>query len=273
MRLIGYLGVALALYGAFVGALFVFQRHLLYYPQTARLEPADFGIPEMRALRLTTSDGVAVTAWYRAPPGAAPVVVYFHGNAGHLGYRAGKLRPYLEAGFGLLAVSYRGYGDSEGRPTESGLFADGHAALAFLEGEGIVAGRIFLYGESLGSAVAVPLAAGRRLGGVVLEAPFTSVGDLAAHHYPFVPARHLVRDRFDSKARIGQLGAPLLVIHGGRDRVVPIHFGRALFEAAPEPKEMIVFESAGHNDLYGFAAAARIVGFIRKRSQLEPLNY
>lgn len=256
---------AIALYGAVVGGLYLFQRQLMYFPDRGEPNAVEAGVPEMEARRLATSDGLSLLAWYRAPASpAGPVLVFFHGNAGNIGDRGWKVRPFLEAGFGVLLVSYRGYGGNEGRPTEEGLYADGRAALDFLMEQKVRPERIVVYGESLGSAVAVQVASERRLGAVVLEAPFTSTADLAAHHYPWMPARWLVRDRFDSASKISGIGAPLLVLHGERDRTVPVRYGRRLLDAAAEPKEGRFYPHGGHNDLGDFGTAEAVIDFIRR---------
>jgi hypothetical protein len=145
------------------------------------------------------------------------------------------------------------------------LVADGIAALDFLGGEGIAPNRLVIYGESLGSGVAVPLAARRQVASLILEAPFTSVAEVAQYHYSFMPASALVRDRFDSLARIGEVKAPILVLHGARDRVVPLRFGRALFDAAPEPKELWLSRDAGHEDLVRYGAFEAVLDFLQRR--------
>ena len=265
MRVFKILAVGFITYGALVGALAVFQRHLMYFPDTDKPDPAEFGVPEMGEVVLNTGDGLDLMAWYRAPRSAAlPVILYFHGNAGHIGFRAAKVRPYIDAGFGVLLVSYRGYGGNPGSPTEEGLYQDGRAAVAFVAGEGIAARRTVFYGESLGSGVAVQLAIEGSPGAVVLEAPFTSAADIAAKQYPFVPVRYLVWDRFDSMEKIGDVRAPLFFIHGERDRIVPVANGRKLFTAAPDPKTARYLAEAGHNDLYMHGAAEEVIGFIRK---------
>lgn len=264
MRVIDILWKLLACYCVLVAFMFVFQRALLYRPDGTRPDPAASGVAEMVRVGLSTADGLTLDAWYRAPSEGAPSLIYFQGNGGHLGHRAAKYRPYLDAGFGLLALGYRGYGGNPGSPTEAGLHMDAQAALEFLLGRGVALHRIVLYGESLGAGVAVKLAAGRAIGALVLESPYTSIAKVAAHHYPFVPARYLVLDKFDAAAEIGRLQAPLLIIHGRRDRVIPQVFGRALFEGAPQPKEMESYAQAGHNDLYDFGAAARVIRFIRR---------
>jgi uncharacterized protein len=259
------IGSALAAYGVLVGGLYVFQRHLLYLPGAARPELGDLTTLGVREVALTTADGLSLLSWYVPPCDLHPVIAYFHGNGGHIGYRADRLRWFARNGYGVLMAEYRGYGGNPGTPSEAGLVADGAAALDFLAAEGIAPRRVVIYGESLGSGVAVPLAAQREVASLILEAPFTSVADVAQHHYSFMPAAALVRDRFDSLARIGDVKAPILVLHGERDRVVPPRFGRALFDAAPEPKELWLSREAGHEDLVRFGAFKAVLDFLRCR--------
>jgi len=160
---------------------------------------------------------------------------------------------------------YRGYGGNPGAPTEAGFYADGRAALGFLEREAVTPNRLVLYGESLGSGVAVALAAEHQVAAVILEAPPTSVAEVAQCHFPFVPAARLVTDRFDSLSRISRVKVPILVLHGESDRVVPIRFGHALFKAAPEPKEGWFAPDAGHEDLARYGALDVVVAFIERR--------
>lgn len=228
-----------------------------------RPEPAAWGVPGMTAVTLHTEDGLALLAWWK-PPHAPdrPVIVFFHGNAGHIGYRGAKLRMFLDRGYGVLLPAWRGYSGNPGTPHEAGFYADGRAALRFLDQQNVPNRRRVFYGESLGGAVAVELAAAGAGGAMVLEAPFTSLPEVAAAHYPIFPARQLVRDRFDSEAKIGRVRIPLLVVHGERDRVVPVRFGRALLAAANEPRDGAFIANAGHNDLYMYGAAGRVTGFI-----------
>ena len=210
-------------------------------------------------------DGLRLLAWHRAPPSPqAPVLVYFHGNAGHIGHRADRLRPYLDAGFGALLVEYRGYGGNPGRPTEEGLYADARAALDFLTRRSVAADRMVFYGESLGTAVAVQMAVEQDCAAVVLEAPFTSVAAVAQSRYWMFPVRRLVRDKFDSLAKIGDLRCPLFVMHGDRDGVVPIRYGRELFAAAREPKESKWFAEGTHTNFDDLGGPAAVLDFLRR---------
>lgn len=247
-----WLWVPIGLYLLLVGTLFVFQRSLLYLPSSDRPDPARAGTPAPEVVSLEAADGIGTEHWYWPPAtGEAPVLVVFQGNAGHLGHRADKYRFVLESGAGLLLAGYRGYGGNQGSPSEAGFTADGTALLAWLQGRDIVPARTVLYGESLGTGLAVKLAAAaaQPMAAVILEAPYTSIAAVAQSHYWYVPALWLVRDKWDSEAVVAEIRTSLLVLHGERDRTVPTRFGRALFEAAVEPKDALWLPQAGHNDV------------------------
>jgi uncharacterized protein len=259
------LGSALAVYGVLVGSLYVFQRHLLYLPGGRRPVLGELAALGVSEVRVTTADGLSLISWFLPPPDGRPVIAYFHGNGGHIGYRAERLRWFARHGYGVLMLEYRGYGGNPGTPTEIGFHTDATAALDFLADCGVESNRVVLYGESLGSGVAVPLAAQREVAALILEAPFTSVAEVAQYHYSFLPAAAMVWDRFDSLSWIGKVKAPILVLHGERDRVIPIRFGRALFDAAPEPKEFWASREAGHETLMRFGAFEAVLGFLERR--------
>jgi fermentation-respiration switch protein FrsA (DUF1100 family) len=259
--------IAVGGYGALIGALFLCQRRLLFRPGPSRPELGDLARLGVREVPVTTRDGLALVSWYRPPPSGRPVIVYFHGNGGHIGYRAERLRRFADAGLGVLLLEYRGYGGNPGSPCEHGLYADAEAAIEFLERQEIAPDRLVLWGESLGAAVAVDLAARREAAAVVLEAPFTSLAAVAQLHYPYVPVAMLMRDRFDSLSRIGRVKSPLLVMHGGRDRVVPSRFGRALLDAAPPPKEGWFEPRAEHETLAAFGALEAAIAFIERQAR------
>jgi uncharacterized protein len=259
------IGVPLIAYLLVLSYLFLFQRQLMYFPDRSRPQLGLLAQLGAREVLLTTADGLSLLSWYLPPREGRPVIAYFHGNGGNIGDRAERMQRFGREGYGVLLVEYRGYGGNPGAPSETGLVDDARAAGDFLQREGIAAGRLVLYGESLGSGVAVHLAATRQIAGLILESPFTSIGALAQYHYPFVPAALLIWDRFDSLSRIGQVQAPILILHGGRDRIVPDRFSRALLAAAPEPKESWFAADAGHEDLAGFGALDQVVLFIERR--------
>jgi fermentation-respiration switch protein FrsA (DUF1100 family) len=259
------LGFAVVAYAALVGGLYLFQRQLLYLPDLTRPELLGLEKLGVREVTLSTEDGLSLLSWYLPPRPSRPVIAYFHGNGGHIGYRAERLLRFAREGYGVLMAEYRGYGGNPGTPSETGFYADGRAALTFLDRERVAANRLVLYGESLGSGVAVKLAAEQQVTAVILEAPPTSVAEVAQSHFPFVPAARMVVDRFDSLSRIGKVKAPILVLHGERDRVVPVRYGRALLAAAPEPKEGWFAPEAGHEDLARYGSLDVVVAFIDRR--------
>lgn len=197
------------------------------------------------------ADGVRLHGWYAEHPNRQAVILFSHGNAGNVTHRAGILDAMVRcAEAGVLVYDYRGYGRSEGRPNEQGVYADGRAARAWLaERAGIAPERIVQMGESLGAAVAVELAVADGARALVLDSAFTSAPDMAAVHYPFVPARLLMRNRFDSLAKIAGYRGPLLQFHGTADRIVPFDQGRRLFDAADraQPKQFEPMQELGHN--------------------------
>ncbi|MAI11160.1 MAG: hypothetical protein CBD27_01980 [Rhodospirillaceae bacterium TMED167] len=270
-RLFYSLLAVISVYGGLVTLMFLFQRGLMYHPSANLMLPADHGVPEMRQVTLNTEDGLVLTAWYRPSKKGRHTLMFLHGNGGHIGHRSGKVKPYLNAGYGVLLVSYRGYGANPGTPTEENLIKDGRAGLRFLKKIGVQIDQIVLYGESLGTGVATALAQRKPVRALILEAPFTSIADVSQHRYFYLPARYLVKDRFDSAERITRLQAPLLIIHGEKDRVVPWKFGRALFDLAPEPKSFLSMPNASHNNLYEFGVASKVIDFITKNKD-RPLN-
>jgi uncharacterized protein len=257
-------GVAAVAYAAVLACLYLFQRQLLYFPDRSRPQLAGLAELGVREVSLPSADGLSLLSWYLPPRGQRPVILYFHGNGGHIGYRADRIRRFAREGYGVLLLEYRGYGGNPGTPSEEGLYRDAAAATAFLADAGIGPRRLVLYGESLGSAVAVQVAAEREVAAVVLESAFTSIAAAAQYHYRYVPAALLVVDRFDSLSRIGRVGAPILMLHGGRDGIVPARFGEELYAAAPEPKQRWLAPDAGHEDLARFGALDAVVAFIER---------
>jgi fermentation-respiration switch protein FrsA (DUF1100 family) len=241
---------------------------LLYFPSRDLLQtPGAEGLRH-RDLTIGTADGERLHGWWVAaadePLGH---LLLCHGNAGNVGDRVLHAAMLTGVGFDVLLFDYRGYGRSSGRPSEQGTYDDARAALAcLLEQPGVDPARVFYFGESLGGAVALDLALDRPPRGLVLLSAFTGIREMARLHYPFVPAA-VVPDAYPSLRRIAGLRAPLLVLHGEDDDIVPLAHGRALFEAAPQPKEIHVFPRLGHNDLLaraGHEAAAVVASWGRR---------
>jgi fermentation-respiration switch protein FrsA (DUF1100 family) len=252
-------------YVALLLVMLIFQRSLMYFPNPRRLDPAEEGLPAARVIELTSADGVRLLTWFVPPQPGKLLVLYFQGNAEGLDARVARVGKLVDDGTGLLALNYRGFGGSGGSPTEKGLIADANAAYDFAAKQ-VPPSRIVAFGESLGTAVAVALAAEREVGGVILDAPFTSTADVGAATYWFAPVRLFMFDQFHSDRRIGKVHAPLLVLHGEQDRVVPIGFGEKLFELANEPKRMQRFPRGGHVNLDDYGAMPVIKDFLASLS-------
>ena len=264
MTVLKWLLIAIMLaYGGLLALMYVFQRALMYFPDPKRVAPAQAGLPQAEEVTLTSSDGEKLIAWFVAPRGDKPLVLYFQGNAEGLPARAGRFTWLTADGTGLLALNYRGYGGSTGTPTEPGLIRDAEAAYALARAR-TPAKRIVLFGESLGTGVAVALGSTHEIGALILDAPFTSTADVGAAVYPFAPVRWFMKDTFHSDERIGRVSAPLLVLHGEQDSIVPIRFAERLFALAREPKRFVRFPGGGHVNLDDFGAAKVIKEFLAK---------
>jgi fermentation-respiration switch protein FrsA (DUF1100 family) len=237
----------------------------MYYPSQDLPSPQAAGVPEMEEVRLETADGLALVSWYaEAVAPGRPTLVYLQGNGGNIAGRAHRVRLFLDRGYGVLLVGYRGYGGNPGVPSERGLVADGHAALNFLADRDEPPEQVVLLGESLGSAVAVRLASEKPVGAVILEAPFTSAADAARYAFPLLPVTLFIEDPYDSLSRIDRIGAPLLIIHGEQDQIVPANQGRRLLAAARAPKQGVFLPGAGHNDLYYYRSDEIVIAFLER---------
>ena len=255
--------VGASIYLALVAVMYLAQRSLMYFPETVRTAPAQAGMPEAEEVMLDTADGERVIAWHVPPRGDQPVLLYFHGNGGALRYRVDRYRALIQDGTGLVLLSYRGYGGSSGRPSEDGLIEDARAAYAFAA-QRYPAARFLLWGESLGTGVAVALAAEKKVARLVLEAPFLSGVSIAASAYPFVPVRWLMKDQFRSDLRIRNVTAPVLIVHGDRDTVIPIQSGERLYALIAGPKRFLRIPGAGH-EVLGMRAVEAAKAFLAER--------
>ncbi|MBC8036400.1 MAG: alpha/beta fold hydrolase [Rhizobiales bacterium] len=251
--LIGYAGVMLVMY--------LFQRSLQYHPENKGLTPQAVGLSGVEVNLLDTPDGERIVTWYAAAKPGRPTIIYFHGNAGEIGDRPKRFQYYAGRGFGVLYVSYRGFGGSTGQISERGFLADAIASYEWLVAQGVAPAQIAVLGESLGTGVAVQLAAQKPVGAIALEAPYTSTADIAAPIYWWLPVRLLMKDQFRSIDYIGAVTVPLLVIHGETDTLIPVEYGKALFAAANEPKEIALIAGFGHEVLFEEATWARELEF------------
>ena len=257
------LGVV-GLYLLVVVAMFVFQRQLQYFPGHRAPSPQDVGLRGVDVLDLPTPDGETVRLWYVPARQGMPTVLFFHGNAGEMADRADRFAVYQAAGLGVAFLSYRGYGGSTGQISEAGLITDATAAYDWLIVQGVAATRIMLVGESLGTGVAVQLAAMHPVGGVALEAPYTSTADVATGVYPWLPVRLLMKDQFRSIDHIANVTAPLLIQHGDADAAIPYPMGQTLFAAANAPKAFETLANQGHEALFQPAVWAREIAFFAR---------
>lgn len=243
----------------------LFHRQFMYHPDPERIAPSDVGLTGVEELELTAPDGTALIAWHLPAADGQPTLLYFHGNAGNVSSRAGRFEAFKEVGLGVLMLNYRGFGGSGGRPSERANVADGLFLFDHMSDVlKIPAERIAVYGESIGSGVAVQVAAARPVAAVLLEAPFTSIIAVARRTYGFLPLSLILRDSYRSVDYIERVDAPVLVMHGDQDWVIPLRLGRALYDKAREPKTLWQHPEGGHSDLYSFGAMDAVTGFLAK---------
>lgn len=255
---------ATAVYLAICGVMYFNQRRLTYFPDARRVSPAQAGLSAVSEITLPAPDGETLVAWYaKAKPGQ-PTLLYFHGNAGTLLTRVERVRKYADSGRGILMLTYRGYGGSTGHPSEAANVSDAKLSYDYLINIGLLPEDIIIYGESLGTGVAVQTAAARPAAGLILDAPYTSLADIAAARYPWLPVRWLMSDPYRSDLYLAKLKLPVLVVHGERDDTVPVEMGRQVFEMVGGPKEIAIIKGAGHSDHYLFGSFDIISAWLDK---------
>ena len=250
------------IYLALLALLYTQQRRLLFPASSLRVTAAEAGLPEMQDVEIRTADGERILGWWKPPEPGRALLLYFHGNGGSLWNRRERVRLLTRDGRGLLIVSYRGYSGSTGSPSEEGLREDARAARDWLNS--YQPERIVLYGESLGTGVAVRLATERPVGGVILDAPYTSTADVARGVYWFLPIALLMRDQFRSIDRIGDVKVPLLVMHGEEDAVIPIALSELLFNAANEPKRYVRLPGIDHGSILEAGGSDHVRSFLNE---------
>lgn len=240
------------------------ERRLMYFTGGDYLSPAEAGLNGIEERVLAASDGTQVMAWYAPAAPGQKTLLYFHGNAGSLASRAERIAFYAAQGIGIFIMTYRGFPGSTGEPSEANNVADGLRAYDALRESGVAAQDIVIYGESIGTGVAAQVAAARAVGGLVLDAPYTSMVELAALLYPALslPGRFFMRDRYDTRRHIRSVSAPLLIIHGEEDEIIPVEMGRELYAAASEPKAIKTYPGAGHADHAMFGSQDAVADWI-----------
>lgn len=251
-----------------VGAARVLQRRLLFYPD-GRHPISSLRIPGLRMISAGEQGSPDLAAWYVPASHGLPTVAYFHGNAGKIGDREGRMAAFARAGIGILMVEYPGFGGELGRASKKGLVKAGRRALAFLDRSGVPSHKVILYGESIGTGIATRLATERKVGGLILESPYTSILDIACQLVPWLPVRLLLSDRFEQLSLITMVHAPLLILQGALDRIVPPAMGQAVFAAANQPKRLWTAPKGGHNDLAVFGAMKAAIAFVLEEQEQQ----
>jgi hypothetical protein len=250
------------------GALALSANSFIYHPSTAVVAP---NLPGVAAEHIRTSDGQTLVAWYSPPPRGGPIFLFFDGNGGRPQVWGGRWRRIQEGGAGFLAVYYRGYSGSTGAPTEAGLHEDARAGYDWLIAHGYTPQDIVIHGFSLGTGVAVQLAAERPARALILEAPFTSINDVASEHAPmFASASSVITDRFASCDWIARVHMPLLIVHGDHDSVVPFGEGERLYTLANEPKQFVRMPGSDHATLVRDGLYDHIWPFLAEHPRSRP---
>ena len=242
--------------------LFVFQRRLTFNKSSKPKRPTEYGLRGIKEVFIDTLDNLSLKAWFQEPKNNKPLLIYFHGNSYDIGERAYRIERYINKGWGVLLVAWRGYSGYLGYPKEKNLYIDGQAAVDWVKkNTNLQNSDIILYGESLGCGVAVELGLQNKFKSIILEAPFTSLCDIVQQKYLIYPAKYLTLDKFDNLSKIEMLSSPLLIIHGKKDEVIPYSHSVKLFYKAKEPKKHVCVDEAMHNNLYDFNIDKEVISF------------
>lgn len=253
----GVIVAALALYG-----MHLYSRSQIFNPQNGLADPTKADFP-LEVVALPVTDQHRINTWWHAPEPGERTILYLHGNYGNMADYVRGVQPLVAAGYGLYMIDYRGFGDNPGRFSDDNMLQDAQTALAWLEGKGIAPESVIVYGYSLGTGVAVPLAAVEQVAGVVLAAPFGSMIQMGREDFPAWMLRLTVRDRFDSLAAAPDVDEPVLIFHGSADKIVPARFSAALADALPRARRILIpdathgwdlFETGGHEAAFDFMA-------------------
>lgn len=264
--------ILIAIYAVTCLVISHYERRITFQPDPRPVTPAESGLKGVASTTLRTPDGQTLVVWRTSAKPGRPTILYFHGNGDTLAYRAERIRQFQAEGYGVFMPAWRGYSGSTGTPSEPALVADAGLAYDTLRRDGIPASDIVIYGESLGTNIAVQTAVTHEARALILEAPFTSMVAAWRQFVPFLPVDMMLSDRFDSLSIMGRLRMPLLILHGVRDRIVGQNLGRRLFAAAPDPKRFVSFPEAGHTDLYDHGAIKSVRKFLDDVAAHRPLE-
>ena len=250
----------------FIGlSLYLLQRKILFNTSGLPQTPSYYGLNEVKEVQILTNDGISLLSWYFKGKDTTPLLVYFHGNSFDIGERAYRIKRYIDQNWAVLLVAWRGYSGNKGNPTEKNLYIDGEATLKWvIQNTNYQFKDLVIYGESLGSGIAVELGKKYEFASIVLEAPFTSVADIAQERYRIFPTKFLVKDKFNNLEKINKLKSPLLIISGKKDEIVPHIHSQKLFNEAKVVKESVFIDEAMHNNLYDFGIEKHVISFTLK---------
>ena len=263
--MIKFVVYALIIY-LFIGfALYFNQRRLTFKRSKKPLNPEYYNLKDVSEVFIDISDEMRLLNWLSKPEKNKPTIIFFHGNSFDIGERAYKIKFYIEEGYGLLLHAYRGFSGNKGNPTEKSIYSDAKFVVDWVKKNiQINENNIILYGESLGTAVAIELGQCKKFKAIILEAPFTSISKLAQKMYPIYPVKYLIWDKFDNISKINNLISPLLVLHGKNDEIVPFSMGKKIYEEYKNKKDYVFIDEATHNNLYDYGIANKVIEFINK---------
>ena len=260
--MINYIFSAIFIYLIIGLCLFIIQRQMTFNKSDKPKKPENYGLINVKEIYISTPDNFKLLAWFYKSNQNNPIIIYFHGNSYNIGERAYRIQKYIDCGLNILILAWRGYSGNDGKPTEKNLYIDGLSAVNWvLKNTLYKKSDIILYGESLGSGIAVELGIKEKYKAIVLEAPFTSIIDIGKKRYPIFPVKYLTLDKFDNLSKIDKLLSPLLIIHGKKDEIVPYNHSLKLFNKAKNKKKHLCIDEAMHNNLYEFGIEKEIIEF------------
>ena len=227
--------------------------------------PSNYDLKNTIPIYIKTFDGINLLSWFNKPIKNMPLLVYFHGNSFDIGERAYRIKKYIDRGWGVLIIGWRGYSGNSGKPSELNLYIDAESTFDWLDKNTLIKKKdIVLYGESLGTGVVLEMATRYVFRSVILEAPFTSIVDIAQKKYKIYPAKFLVLDKFDNISKINNINSPILIISGKKDEIIPHEHSIRLFDKAKSPKDSLFIDDAMHNNLYDFGIEKKVISFSLK---------